>query len=105
MSSKISIVITTTDNPEIAKNIASYLIENKLAACVQMDEVLSFFRWEGKIQQAKEFRLMIKTLSDKYSEVEKAILKHHNYSLPQIIKLDVASGFDGYLNWVKDEIE
>jgi periplasmic divalent cation tolerance protein len=105
MSSKISIVITTTDNKKIANNIASYLIENKLAACVQMDEVLSFFKWEGRTQQTKEFRLMIKTLSDKYSDAEKAILKHHNYSLPQVIKIDVDSGFDSYLNWVRDEVE
>lgn len=99
------LIITTTDKLENANNIILYLIENKLAACVQLDEVLSYFHWEQKLCQSKEFRLMIKTLSDNYEAVEKAILKHHKYSLPEIIKLDITSGFTQYLHWVKDALK
>ncbi len=95
------LVITTTDKLENANNMISYLIEHKLAACVQLDEIASSFYWEEKLCCSKEFRLMIKTVSDKYGSVEKAILEHHNYSLPEIIKLDINSGLPQYLDWVR----
>jgi periplasmic divalent cation tolerance protein len=47
---------------------------------------------------------MIKTLSTNYSDIEKAIIKHHNYSLPEIIKLDITSGLPQYLNWVRQAL-
>lgn len=100
MTYKFSIIITTTDKIEIAQEIASYLIQNNLAACVQIDEVLSFFKWEEKISQEKEFRLMIKALSDNYKKIEVAIKTRHNYSLPQIISLDIADGSKEYLDWI-----
>ena len=103
-STEFCVIITTTDNLGNANNITSYLIENKLAACVQLEEVLSSFYWEEKLCQSKEFRLMIKTLSASYSDVEKAIIKHHNYSLPEIIKLDITAGLSQYLNWVRETL-
>jgi len=103
-STEFCVIITTTDNLENANEITSYLIENKLAACVQLEEVLSSFYWEEKLCQPKEFRLMIKTLSTNYSDIEKAIIKHHNYSLPEIIKLDITSGLPQYLNWVRQAL-
>ena len=99
------LIITTTDKLENANDIISYLIENKLAACVQLDEILSSFYWEKKLCQSKEFRLMIKTLSSKYDDVEKTILEYHNYSLPEIIKLDITSGLPQYLDWVKEGLK
>ena len=103
-STEFCIIITTTDNLKNANDITSYLIENKLAACVQLEEVLSSFYWEQKFCQLKEFRLMIKTLSTNYSDIEKAIIKHHNYSLPEIIKLDITSGLSQYLNWIRETL-
>ncbi len=99
------LIITTTDKLENANDIISYLIENKLAACVQLDEILSSFYWEKKLCQSKEFRLMIKTVSANYGAVEKAITKYHNYRLPEIIKLDITSGLPQYLNWVKESLK
>ena len=104
-NAKCCLIITTTDNLENANNIASYLIEHKLAACVQLDDILSFFYLEGKPCQSKEFRLMIKTLSASYSAVEKAILERHNYSIPQIIKFDITSGLPKYLDWVEGAVK
>jgi len=102
MTSKFSIIITTTDKNEVAQKIASHLVEAKLAACVQMDEVASFYQWEGKLCQEKEFRLMIKGMSSNYEKIETAIKKHHNYSLPQIIKLDIDGGSKEYLDWIEN---
>lgn len=100
MTLKISIIITTTDKKEVAQEIASYLIQSNLAACAQIDEILSFFKWEGKLSQEKEFRIMIKAPSENYIKIEKAIKTHHNYSLPQIIKIDIAAGSKEYLDWI-----
>ena len=95
------IILTTTDSLEVAKNITSHLVESKLAACVQLDEVMSYFYWEEKLCEAKEYRLMIKALSGNYSNIEKAIVKRHNYSVPEVIKVDIASGLPKYLDWVR----
>lgn len=103
-SMEFCIIITTTDNLENANEITSCLIKNKLAVCVQLEEVLSSFYWKEKLCQSKEFRLMIKTLSSNYKDIENTIIKYHNYSLPEIIKLDITSGLPQYLSWVRQAL-
>ena len=100
MSKKCCVVITTTDNEEAAKLIAKTLIEDKLAACVQLDRVQSFFHHEAGVKQAKEIRLFVKAPSDNYKAIEESIKLNHNYQLPQIIKLDITAGLPEYLNWI-----
>ncbi|MDP4832257.1 MAG: divalent-cation tolerance protein CutA [Rickettsiaceae bacterium] len=100
MSKECCVVITTTNNEETAKLIAKTLVESKLAACVQLDEVQSFFYYEAKVEQEKEIRLFIKAPSDNYKSIEKSIKFNHNYQLPQIIKLDITDGLPQYLNWI-----
>ena len=95
------VVLTTTDDREIAEFIVSTLIKDKLAACVQIDEVESFFEYEAKLKKTKEFRLMIKATSDNYRAIENSIKINHNYQLPQIIKLDIAAGLPEYLKWIQ----
>lgn len=99
-SAKYCVILTTTDCEETAILIAKTLTENKLAACVQMDRVESFFVYEAKNERQKEFRLLIKARSDSYQAIEESILSKHNYQLPQIIMLDVAAGLPEYLNWI-----
>jgi periplasmic divalent cation tolerance protein len=92
--------MTTTDSRDVAKLIARELVVNKLAACVQVDKVNSFFFWEGRAKEDKEFRLTIKSHTDNYVDIEKFVLSNHNYQLPQIIKLDITDGLPAYLGWV-----
>ena len=99
-SRKCCVVITTTDNEETAILIARTLIETELAACVQLDEVQSFFYHEAEYRQAKEIRLFIKAPTDNYKAIEESIKFNHNYQLPQIIKLDITAGLPEYLNWI-----
>jgi periplasmic divalent cation tolerance protein len=75
-------------------------LKTSLVACVQMDEVQSFFYYEEQVEQEKEIRLFIKALSDNYKNIEKSIKFNHNYQLPQIIKLDITDGLPQYLNWI-----
>jgi len=97
---KCCIVVTTTDNKDIAMLIAKTLLEGKLAACVQLEDIQSCFCYEGKYKQIKEVRLSIKASSDNYDAIEKSIRFNHNYQLPQIIKLDITAGLSEYLAWV-----
>lgn len=104
-SNKCCIIMTTTDNEEIANTIASILIKSKLAACVQFDEVRSFFDWEARFQVIKEYRLIIKALSSNYKLIEQKIKDHHNYEIPQIIKLEIVDGLPQYINWIREIIK
>ncbi len=102
MNKQSSVVVTTTDKEETANLIAKILLENKLAACVQLDKIQSFFYHEAKVKHAQEIRLFIKAPADNYKAIEKSIKLHHNYHLPQIIKLDITDGSIEYLNWLHD---
>jgi periplasmic divalent cation tolerance protein len=94
------IVITTTDSEDIANKIAGKLVEQRLAACVQIDKVKSFFYYEEECRQEKEFRLIIKAASKNYKIIEESIKLNHNYRLPQIIKLDITDGLVEYMDWI-----
>lgn len=94
------VIITTTDKEEIAELIAKNLTQSKLAACVQVDKVVSFFIYNEKPYQENEFRLMIKAKSSNYKNIEESIKFYHNYQIPQIIKLDIADGLNEYINWI-----
>jgi len=94
------VVLTTTDSKKNAILIAKALLETKLAACVQIDKVESFFCYEASYRQTNEFRLMIKAPTDNYKKIEKLIKSNHSYQLPQIIKLDIVDGLPGYLEWI-----
>ncbi|MDP5110598.1 MAG: divalent-cation tolerance protein CutA [Rickettsiaceae bacterium] len=94
------VVLTTTDSKKNAILIAKTLLETKLAACVQIDKVESFFCYEASYRQTNEFRLMIKAPTDNYKKIEKSIKSKHSYQLPQIIKLDIVDGLPGYLEWI-----
>lgn len=102
MSTNCCIVLTTTDKKEIATLIAEHLIETSLAACVQIDNIIGFFKWEGKLSNGEEFRIMIKAKEENYQLIEKEIIKLHNYELPQIIKLNIDGGLPSYLEWIKN---
>lgn len=94
------LILTTTNDLQIAENIASLLLESNLAACVQIDNIKSYFKWNSKITSEKEYRVVIKAKSSNYNEIENKVLTIHNYELPQIIKISIDGGFQTYLEWV-----
>ena len=104
-SSKFVVVLTTVDKRESAERIAEELVQRRLAACVQVEgPIKSFYRWEGKIESADEFRIVIKTSSDNESEAFALIRNLHDYDTPQIISLPVSGGSEDYLSWVDSEL-
>jgi periplasmic divalent cation tolerance protein len=97
-------VITTTPTRRLAGQISSALVGRRLAACVQVaGPVNSTYRWQGKLENGREYMLFIKTTRPRYPAVEKAIRELHPYSTPEIIALAITSGAQDYLSWLKTE--
>ncbi len=95
------VVLTTTETPQQAEQIAQLLVEAELAACVQiLPPMTSIYRWQGKVEQATETLLLIKTLRETYPALEAALKTHHPYQTPEIIALPVDAGSAEYLNWL-----
>ena len=86
-----------------AKKIATAVVAEKSGACVQViSKVHSFFRWVGKVENADEQLLLIKTTGDAYAGLEKCIKRLHPYELPEIIAVPICTGLTDYLSWIED---
>lgn len=93
-------VLTTTDSLAEARAIAEALVERSLAACVQISTIESVYQWQGAMQNSEEYRLLIKTTDERYSDVETAIIELHSYDLPAIFALDAAHAYGPFAEWV-----
>jgi len=96
-------VTTTTETKEQAQKIAQYLVETKLAACVQITgPITSIYRWKGKVENTQEWLCLIKTREELFNKVETAIKKLHSYEIPEIIAVSIFKGSKEYLVWLDD---
>jgi periplasmic divalent cation tolerance protein len=99
------LVLTTmpNDEPKTAE-LARALIDERLAACVNVHgPMTSTYRWKGRVEVDAERQVVIKTTRDRLDALRKRIHELHPYELPEFLVLDVASGGDAYLDWVKTE--
>ncbi len=96
------IVLTTAPNREEAEQLATALLQDKLAACIQLIPIESFYTWEGKTAHEPEIQLMIKAKQADYSAIESKIQHLHSYDVPEIIQLPIQTGSQSYLNWIND---
>lgn len=104
MSESIAVVITTVESSDDADRLAQTLLDQRLAACVQIDgPIVSHYRWEGKQQQAREFRLLIKVDQALWPRLERALAECHPYDEPEIILLPIAACSAGYRSWVLEQ--
>ncbi len=98
-------VTTNTETKEEAQKIAQYLVEQKLAACVQITGSMeSTYRWKGKIETATEWLCLIKTREDLFEKVEAAIKKLHSYETPEIIAVPIVKASKEYSIWLEDSL-
>lgn len=103
MSPEPMVVLCTCPNNTVAAEIATALVTQHLAACVnRVTGVKSWYRWKGKVQQDDEVLLMIKTVAARLPELEIAIRAIHPYKIPEIIALPVAAGSVTYLGWIAE---
>lgn len=97
------IVLTTAGSPEEAEKIARALVERRLAACVNIvPQIQSVYRWKDKIEHETEWLLIIKTKTNLFESVADAIKELHSYELPECVMLEVRSGSERYLNWIRE---
>ena len=100
------IVLTTAPNEDQAGELADAIVRAKLAACVQvLPPMTSFYWWGDDMQKEKEHLLLIKTLPEKYDELESFIQSNHSYDVPEIVALDAERVSEAYLAWMKDYLE
>ena len=104
--SDLIVVLVTCGSEEEALKIAKALIEEHLAACVNViSPIRSIYRWEGKIWDEREWLLIIKTQSHRFGELEKKVKSLHSYSVPEIVSLPIVEGSSSYLNWLVEMTE
>jgi periplasmic divalent cation tolerance protein len=104
MTDKV-LVLTTAGNEAEAQKIAHELVERRLAACVNIvPRIQSVYRWEGKVETAEEYLLVIKTTKFRSAEVQAAIRELHSYDLPECVVISMEGGSEEYLKWIEDSV-
>lgn len=100
------VILCTCPNMDLAKKIATTLVTNKLAACVNIiSNIVSIYNWNDKLVSDDEVQLLIKTQSCLFSAVESEIIALHPYDTPEIIAIDIQQGNKHYLNWIKGSLK
>ena len=98
------LVLTNLPDRAAAERIADLLVEQRLAACVNvLAPCRSVYRWKGAVQRDEEHPMLIKTTSERYRALEEALRAAHPYELPEIVALPVERGLPAYLDWVAAE--
>lgn len=99
----IVVVLTTVPHDFVVSDFAHALVFEGHAACVSVFPAMtSTYRWEGKIETAREQQVLIKTTADRIDGLEAAVRRLHPYDVPEFLVLPVAGGSDAYVTWVRD---
>ena len=105
MKDKI-LVLTTASSKEEARKIGRALVDRLLAACVNIvPQVGSIYRWEGEVEEAEEWLLIIKTTRGAFERVRDAIKELHSYDVPECVAVSIESGSMEYLNWLGESVK
>lgn len=104
--SDVVLVLTTVPSTELGEMIAKALVEERLAACVNVLPLMtSTYRWKGAVERDVEHQVIIKTTVDRVAAVERRITQLHTYDLPEFVVLAAAGGSAAYLAWVGEGTE
>ena len=95
------ICFVASNNLEQATDIARFLVQNRLAACVNIiDPIRSIYSWKNEIYDEKEILMVIKTRRALFEKLTLEITKRHSYEVPEIISVPIENGLPSYLNWI-----
>ena len=101
MTDKI-VVLSTCASEEEAETLARSMVEQRLAACVNViPRVRSYYRWKGALESGEEWLLLIKSSRDRFQQLMAALEKAHSYEVPEVLALQVVDGAANYLNWLQ----
>ena len=102
---EVIMVLCNVPDAALAQQIAETLVGEQLAACVNiMAPCRSVYRWQGKLENASEVPLLIKTTAAAYPALQARLLQLHPYEVPEIVALPLAAGLPAYLTWVAAEV-
>lgn len=95
------LIFCTCPDKDTATTLARLLVEDGLAACVNIvPGITSVYSWQGQIESAEEHLLLIKAHKDRYPAIESTLRAHHPYQLPEIIAVNIERGLPDYLHWI-----
>lgn len=98
-------VVTTVATKEDAERIARTLLEEYLAACVQIiGPITSLYRWQGEIERSDEYQCQIKCRADKFNRIEETIARIHPYEVPEVVAHPLPACSSDYEQWLQDEL-
>ncbi len=99
------VVFVTCASVEEGRKLARGMVENRLAACVNMVQgVESFFWWEGKVDHGQEVLLIIKTRRGRFEALRRYVAEHHSYQVPEVIMIALEKGHPPYVQWMVDSL-
>ena len=100
------IEVTTTVASQIqARELASALLQYRLAACVQLTATESHYRWQGELQQEQEYQLRLKTRRDRVQAIARLLAERHPYELPQLLATEITDSSEAYAAWLHQQLE
>ena len=100
----LRVLLLTAPDAEVAERLARGLLEERLAACVNLiPGIRSFYRWQGAVQDDAEILLVVKTRADRLEALASWVQDLHPYELPEILALPVIGGSQAYLDWIRTE--
>ena len=99
------LVMTTLPDEAAARKLARVLVERRLAACVHLlPPIRAVYRWQNAIEEATEVPVHIKTVQERYVELEAAIRELHPYEVPEIVAVPIATGLQSYFDWLGAQV-
>jgi periplasmic divalent cation tolerance protein len=98
------IVLTTVESGEQAEILAEKILSEKLATCIQVQKVKSFYTWRDKMECSYEYLLSMKTHADLFASLSKLIKQNHRYQVPEILQIPITNGSKEYFDWMKSII-
>jgi len=100
------IVLSTCPDRDTAARLASLLVEQRLAACVNVvPGIRSFYWWQEQVESDEELLLIVKTHSTRYPQVEQAIRANHPYELPEVVYVPLDTGLSDYMKWLASSVD
>lgn len=98
-------IYITAGSEDEAWKIGKVLVEEKLAACVNLHPIQSIYRWKGKIEEEGEIAMLVKTRVELFDRVSRRVKELHSYEVPCILKMTIDDGNPDYLRWIKESTE
>src|SRR5271157_5115658 len=102
---KYCVIVTTFSSDKTGSGIIHALLNEELAACVQVLPIKSFYKWKGKLSTGREKLMLIKAKTRDFGRIKRTIIENHDYQTPEIISLRIENGSAAYFKWMDEVIK